>query len=259
MNIDKGQKMTITAPDGRSVPVRFEVNNKAKRLILRLDQMKREAVAVAPSRKMLGEAANFAKEKASWIADQLSSVPENIPFIPGSVIPFRGTDLHLSIDGKGRLARLEDRGGVQTLVAPGMLETFRGRVVRFLKKSATEDLTFYVDHHCQLLNVHARRISVKDTKSRWGSCTSDGQLSFSWRLVCAPPDVLNYVAAHECAHLLEMNHSKRFWAHVERCMPDWKLYRFWLDKYGAELHALGGEDQSSSEPFASVAEASAAR
>ena len=233
--------MTVTAPDGRSAVVRLEVNPKAKRLILRLDQKSREAVAVAPNRRMLHEAAGFAEEKAGWIADQLGKVPENIPFIPGQTIPFRGTDLQLSIDGTGRLARIEERDGIPTLVAPGMAETFRARVIRFLKKSANEDLTFYVDHHCQLLNVRARRIAVKDTTSRWGSCTSDGHLSFSWRLVCAPPDVLNYVAAHECAHLLEMNHSKRFWAHVERCMPDWKLWRFWLDKHGAELHALGGE------------------
>lgn len=231
--------MTITAPDGRSVAVRFEVNPKARRLILRLDQKAREAVAVAPSRRMLKEAAGFAEEKAGWIADQLSKVPENVPFVPGQVIPFRGDDLHLSIDGTGRLARIEERDGVQTLVAPGMPETFQGRVVRFLKKAASEDLQFFVDHHCQLLEVRARKISVKDTTSRWGSCTEDGRLSFSWRLVCAPPDVLNYVAAHECAHLLEMNHSKRFWAHVGRCMPDWKLYRHWLDKHGAELHALG--------------------
>ena len=231
--------MTINAPNGRVINVRLEVNPKARRLILRLDQKAREAVAVAPNQRMLAEAAQFALEKSGWIADQISKVPENIPFIPGSVIPFRGEDLHLSLDGTGRLARIEDRGGLQTLVAPGMQETFRGRVERFLKKAATEDLTFYVKHHCELLNVSAKRISVKDTTSRWGSCSSEGVLSFSWRLVCAPPDVLNYVAAHECAHLLEMNHSKRFWAHVERCMPDWKLYRFWLDKHGAELHALG--------------------
>ena len=241
MLIDKGQKMTITAPDGRSVPVRLEVNPRASRLILRLDQKAREAVAVAPNRRMLGQAADFAAEKSTWIADQLSKVPEGIPFEPGQVIPFRGEDLHLSIEGPGRLARIEEIEGRKTLIAPGMPETFRGRIIRFLKKMATEDLTFYVNHHCESLGTEARRIAVKDTSSRWGSCTSDGRLSFSWRLVCAPPDVLNYVAAHECAHLLEMNHSKRFWAHVERCMPDYKLYRFWLDKHGSELHALGAD------------------
>ena len=239
MLIDKGQKMTVNAPDGSVIPLRLEVNPKARRLILRLDHKSREAVAVAPHQRMLVEAAGFAQEKAAWIAEQLSKVPDNIPFIPGSVIPFRGEDLHLSMDGTGRLARIEDRDGTQTLVAPGMPETFHKRVERFLKKMATEDLTFYVKHHCELLGVRAKRISVKDTSSRWGSCSSEGVLSFSWRLVCAPPDVLNYVAAHECAHLLEMNHSKRFWAHVERCMPDYKLFRFWLDKHGAALHALG--------------------
>ncbi|MEO0818259.1 MAG: SprT family zinc-dependent metalloprotease, partial [Pseudomonadota bacterium] len=102
------------------------------------------------------------------------------------------------------------------------------------------DLGDAVDTHCRALGVEARRIAVKDTRSRWGSCTSDGRLSFSWRLVCAPPEVLDYVAAHECAHLLEMNHSDRFWAHVERICPDWKHHRTWLRTHGRDLHAVGG-------------------
>jgi len=256
MIIDKGQKMTVNAPDGRVIVLRLEVNPKAKRLILRLDERKGEAVAVAPNKKLLPQAAAFAAERAGWIANRLSAVPDPVPFEPGNMVPIRGKMTELSLDGPGRLAKLTQRPK-PLLRAPGMPETFSGRITRFLKKQAQEDLRTSVDRHCATLGVRAAKISVKDTRSRWGSCTADGRLSFSWRLVCAPPDVLDYVAAHECSHLLEMNHSDRFWAHVERCKPDWKSYRGWLRTHGAKLHALGVVAASAS--AAAVAEASAAR
>jgi len=240
MNIDKGQKMTINAPDGRVIVLRLEVNPKAKRLILRLDERKGEAVAVAPTRKLLPQAAAFAAERAGWIANRLSDVPDAVPFAPGNLVPIRGQMTRLSLDGPGRLAQLED-APTPVLRAPGMPETFSARITRFLKKQAKLDLAQSVERHCATLGVKAARITVKDTRSRWGSCTADGRLSFSWRLVCAPPDVLDYVAAHECAHLLEMNHSDRFWAHVDRCKADWKSHRGWLRTHGAKLHALGIE------------------
>ena len=125
------------------------------------------------------------------------------------------------------------------LSAPGDPETLPLRVTRYLKKQAKADLTRAVNRHIETLGVEYKSISVKDTRSRWGSCTSDGQLSFSWRLVMAPPKVLDYVAAHECAHILEMNHSPKFWAHVSRCVPDWKRQRAWLRTHGAGLQSAG--------------------
>jgi hypothetical protein len=113
------------------------------------------------------------------------------------------------------------------------------RVTRYLKKQAKIDLTRSVNRHTEVLGVEYKVISVKDTRSRWGSCTADGQLSFSWRLIMAPPKVLDYVAAHECAHLLEMNHSAKFWTHVSRCVPDWKRQRAWLRTHGAGLQSAG--------------------
>ncbi|RYG21417.1 M48 family peptidase, partial [bacterium] len=84
-------------------------------------------------------------------------------------------------------------------------------------------------------------IAIKDTRSRWGSCSSEGRLNFSWRLVCAPPFALDYVAAHEVAHIKEMNHSDRFWKQVERCFPDWREARAWLHERGGALHSIGDE------------------
>ena len=155
----------------------------------------------------------------------------------GGVFKLRGEDCLISLEGQGRLATLIP-GEPQMLCVPGQPETIGRRVERFLRHAAKQDLSEAVIRHCEQLGVEARRVTVKDTRSRWGSCTSDGRLAFSWRLIMAPPEVLDYVAAHECAHLLEMNHSPAFWAHVETCRSSWKRERAWLRKYGRDLHAV---------------------
>ena len=249
MIIDKGHKMTLTTIDGRKVPVRLEVNRRARKLILRIDERTREVVAVAPSRKQLSEVAGFAADRIEWLASRLSVIPEANPFSEGAVIPLRGVSCELTMTGAGRMARL-DPGPPVRLSAPGNPGTFAARVTRYLRREARTDLAQAVTRHCATLGVDARIITVKDTRTRWGSCTSDGRLAFSWRLVCAPPHILDYVAAHECAHLLEMNHSDRFWAEVTRCFGDWKPARKWLHAHGPELHAIG---VSSTEADASAA------
>lgn len=237
---ENGQKLTLSDANGRSVRVRLEVNPRARRLILRLDETNREAVAVAPSRRELAGAAAFAAERVDWIAGRLAQMPAVTPFMEGAVIPLRGEPCRLTLGGEGRRARLiaADDGSL-TLSAPGGTDTFARRVTRYLRMAALSDIGDAVTRHCETLGVDVQRISIKDTRSRWGSCTSDGKLSFSWRLVCAPPEVLDYVAAHECAHLLEMNHSDRFWRHVERLHPGWQARRDWLRRHGRELHAIG--------------------
>ncbi|PHR71657.1 M48 family metallopeptidase [Henriciella sp.] len=237
MFVDKGQSLTLISSDGQNVNVRLEINPRAKRLILRLDEREREAVAVAPSRRHLKAAAKFAADRADWIADRLAQLPDRNGPAPGSVFSLRGQPCRISVEGPGRRAVLE-AGEVQTLRLPGEVETVGRRAERYLRKAAREDLSAAVTQYCARLGVDARRVSVKDTRSRWGSCTSNGGLAFSWRLIMAPPSVLDYVAAHECAHLLEMNHSPRFWAHVARCCPDWKRERAWLRRHGGELHAV---------------------
>ncbi|MDJ0919627.1 MAG: SprT family zinc-dependent metalloprotease [Henriciella sp.] len=238
MIIDKGDKMALTTKCGQAVKVRLEINPKARRLILRLDRRTNEFVAVAPSKHSLPEAAAFAEERVDWMAAQLSEMPDLRRVAEGGVLPIRGVAVEISLDGPGRRAVLETHGSAPRLRVPGAPETVGKRVTRFLKAEALRDLNASVQTYCALLGVRMRRIAVKDTRSRWGSCTSEGVLSFSWRLIMAPPRVLNYVAAHECAHLLEMNHSRAFWSHVETCHPDWKTDRAWLRQNGAELHAF---------------------
>lgn len=237
MIIDKGDKMALVTKSGESINVRIEVNPKARRLILRLDERNREAVAVAPSKKKIGEAAAFARDRVDWIAKHLQALPEHLVLKPGAEFMLRDEPCMISTDGPGRLAHL-DSGPPQILRVPGENETTGQRVERFLRKTAKSDLSDAVIRYCAQLGVEARRVTVKDTRSRWGSCTSDGRLAFSWRLIMAPREVLEYVAAHECAHLLEMNHSSAFWAHVTVCRPHWKRERAWLRKHGRDLHAV---------------------
>lgn len=237
MIIDNDQTMIITAPCGFDVPVRVEINPRARRLILRLDEKHRQAVVVAPSRKLIPDAVRFAGERIDWAATRLRALPSRVTLDEGGLIRLRGRACRITLDGEGRRAALLE-GDPQILSLPGDEGTIGRRALRFLKSAARDDLTAAVETYCAALDVDVRRVSVKDTRSRWGSCTSDGRLAFSWRLIMAPPEVLDYVAAHECAHLLEMNHSPRFWAHVARCRPNWKRERAWLRRYGSDLHAV---------------------
>lgn len=237
MIVDKSQTVIVTAGNGRPVPVRLEINPRAKRLILRLDETRREAVAVAPSKRHAKEAMRFARDRIDWAAERLGRLPDCVGLEAGRQIMLRGAPCALSLDGPGRRPVLKP-GEPQTLCLPGDPETLGKRAERYLRKAAREAFDRAVTYYCDQLGVAVRRVTIKDTRSRWGSCTSDGRLAFSWRLIMAPEAVLDYVAAHECAHLLEMNHSPRFWAHVARCRPDWKAERAWLRRHGSTLHAV---------------------
>lgn len=238
MRHNNGQTMTLKAPNGKPVRVRLEVNTKARRLILRVDERKREAVAVAPSRRQIKDAAAFAAERVEWISSRLNHLPEAMKFTDGAIIQYRGEPCQITSKGTGRIAKLVP-GDPPLLSAPGDPDLLEMRVRRYLKKQSRADIKRAVENHTKTLGVTFKGISVKDTRSRWGSCTHDGQLSFSWRLILAPREVLNYVAAHECAHLIEMNHSRAFWKQVERCMPEWKTHRHWLREHGAHLQTAG--------------------
>ncbi len=235
------QMLTLNTSDGQAVRVRLEVNSRARRLIIRLDERRREAVAVAPSSRQIAAAVAFAAERADWISSRLRHLPDPDQFGEGQVISFRGQPCRITCAGTGRLARLlpGDSDGIMALSLPGDEATLSFRVERFLRKEAKAELVNAVGRFTRQLQVAHAGISVKDTRSRWGSCTSDGRLSFSWRLILAPPPVLDYVAAHECAHLIEMNHSARFWTLVETCCPDWKTQRNWLRAHGPALQAAG--------------------
>lgn len=229
----------IETIDGRRVPVKLIVNPRARHVSVRIDPTRREAIATAPSKRHLKHAAQFAAERAGWIASELARLPLGVSLSPGSIIPLRGED-HVLVYEHGRGPARTEPGLPPRVVVPAPdVALFESRLLRFLKDQARQDLIDRVATHAVALGVRPERIQVKELRSRWGSCSVDGVLSFSWRLILAPSFVLDYLAAHEVAHLREMNHSRRFWAHVKRCLPDFETGRTWLHEHGSALHAVG--------------------
>jgi predicted metal-dependent hydrolase len=229
----------IETIDGRRVPVKLIVNPRARHVSVRIDPTRREAIATAPSKRHLKHAAQFAAERAGWIAHELARLPQGVLLAPGACIPLRGRT-HLLVCEHGRATpRVEPGDPPRLIVQAPDAALFESRLVRFLKDEARRDLIDRAATHAVALGVKPLRLQVKELRSRWGSCSTDGVLAFSWRLILAPPYVLDYLAAHEVAHLREMNHSRRFWAHVRRCLPDFERGRQWLHEHGCALHAVG--------------------
>jgi predicted metal-dependent hydrolase len=244
MRFDSRQKVEpgqteIETIDGRRVPVKLIVNPRARHVSVRIDPTRREAIATAPSKRHLKHAAQFAAERAGWIVRELARLPKSVSLTPGSFVSYRGVE-HELVWERGRAPARIEPDLIPRLVVPAPdLALFESRLLRFFKDQAREELIDRVATHAVALGVRPVRIQVKELRSRWGSCSVDGVLSFSWRLILAPPFVLDYLAAHEVAHLREMNHSRRFWAHVKTCMPDFERGRQWLHEHGCALHAVG--------------------
>jgi predicted metal-dependent hydrolase len=236
---DKTPTTLVVNAEGSPISVRLLINPRARRIAVRIDPTTREAVAIAPSSRQANKAAAFAAERAVWIAHQLSQLPQAAPFSPGGAVPIRGVDYRLKrVDG--RVPATLEKGPIPRLIvgAPDA-DIFAMRVKRFLMAEAKTDFTRRVAAHAAVLRVTPAGLQIKDTRSRWGSCTADGVLAFSWRVVLAPPYVLDYLAAHEVAHLIEMNHSAKFWSLVRKCCPDYINGRNWLRNSGQSLHAYG--------------------
>lgn len=224
--------------------MRLRVNRRARRVSLRLDRARREIVATAPNPRRLAEAAAFAHDRAAWIAERLAELPSASPLTPGQLIEVFGRPVRLE-QGSGRARWIEpEDGATPRIVAMGEGEGFARAVALVVKRKALEVLTERTAFHCARLGVAAPKVTVADAKSRWGSCRpATGRLPasirYSWRLALAPYEVADYVAAHECAHLLELNHGPRFWAHVRELVGDERRHRAWLRAEGARLHAFG--------------------
>jgi len=240
--LESHQRVFLLAKSGASVPIRVHIDRRARRVSVRIDPMAREAVATAPANRFALEAISFASERVEWIADRLGALPPPVLFKPGAYIPLRGVIHRLKHVETGRTVKIDKTSGpTPLLLIPGPRESFRDKTRGFFRAAARTDFAERVAVHAETLKVKPRSIAIKDTRSRWGSCSSEGRLNFSWRLVCAPPFALDYVAAHEVAHIKEMNHSDRFWKQVERCFPDWREARAWLHERGGALHSIGDE------------------
>lgn len=215
-----------------AIEVRLRRNPRARRLILRAPRGGQPATLTLPSGVSVAQARAFLGEKEGWLRGRIAAAPPGLAVVAGSLLPFEGRLLEIHASPGGRL-RLEG----DALLVPGRPADLPVRVAVWLREEARRRCAAGVARHAAALGRQAGRISLRDTRSRWGSCTSAGDLMFSWRLVLAPPEVLDYVVAHEVAHLAELNHSPRFWAHVRRLAPDFERPRAWLRAHGAGLHA----------------------
>ena len=194
-----------------------------------------------PPRGSLADAKEFAQRHGAWIAARLGRLPKAAPFQAGTLVPLRGI-AHKIVHRAGSRGTVwtEVRdSGERILCVAGGAEHVDRRVHDFLKREARTDLQKASLQYAATLGVKVKRLSIRDQSSRWGSCTSAGSLSFSWRLILAPPFVLDYLAAHEVAHLVEMNHSAKFWRVVAKICPATERAKAWLDTHGNDLHRYG--------------------
>ncbi len=218
----------------------------ARRFTLRVRTATRDVVLTMPARSSLDDAKCFAARHAAWIGAKLRRLPERIPFAPGETIPLRGI-LHqiahrAELRGTVWIEPPRGSSGSAPMICAGGEAPFLARRVRdYLVKEAKSDIEAAVLRHTCKLKISARKISLRDTVSRWGSCSASGTLSFSWRLIMAPPFVLDYLAAHETAHLLHMNHSDKFWTAVAGLTGETARAEAWLKVHGSELLRYGPE------------------
>jgi predicted metal-dependent hydrolase len=219
--------------------VRVRRHRQARRYTLRIQSATREVVLTIPPRGTFKEARDFAQKHGAWIAARLERLPRAAPFADGVVVPLRGVP-HRIVHRRGvRGTVWTESGGEPLLCVAGDARHVDRRIGDFLRREAKRDLEAASLRFAHEIGVEIKRVVVRDQTSRWGSCSTTGVLSFSWRLILAPSTALTYLAAHEVAHLVEMNHSARFWRVVQKLCPDHERAKVWLDIHGADLHRYG--------------------
>lgn len=226
-------------PGSPPVEVHLKRSARARRFSLRVSRLDGKVTLSMPVRAREGEALAFLKGNEDWLRQTLSTMPGAAPSSvrPGSVIPVEGRELVLT-SATGRGVRVEE----DRLLVPGDPATVGPRVSAWLKVLARDRLAAASTRYADLVGRRYASLAIRDTRSRWGSCSPDGRLMYSWRLILAPPAVLDYVAAHEVAHLVELNHSPAYWKVVTGICPDWKTQRAWLKSHGNSLHRLRFQD-----------------
>jgi predicted metal-dependent hydrolase len=220
--------------DGRPVDVTIRLNPRARRLIVKVHPSTGEVSVVAPSQRSLDRAIEFARGEEAWIARQLSHVPKPVTLSPGAIVPLQGREhvIQQCDEGPAPVWIGEDN----VIRVTGRREHAPRRLLDFFKREAKRTLEARTLEFAGRLGTQPKRVSVRDTASRWGSCSAARAISYSWRLIFAPAFVLDYVVAHEVAHLKEMNHGPRFWKLVRELVDDVNRPQAWLRKHGVSLH-----------------------
>ncbi len=223
--------------EGRPISITIRLNRRARRLIVKVHPATGEVTVVAPSQRALNHALDFARSESSWIARRLAEVPAPVEFGLGACIPLRGEEHFVEAGGAGPApVWIDDSEGRRVIRVGGRSEHAPRRLLDYLKREARKTLTLRSQELSRRIGLAPKRITVRDTESRWGSCSADRALSFSWRLILAPDFVLDYVVAHEVAHMRHMNHGPRFWSLVRDLAGDVDVPQAWLSANGPLLH-----------------------
>ena len=228
--------VALSLPSGESVAIEVRRSQRARRLAIRILDSRGGVELVLPRRASLREGMRFASERAAWIEAKLVALPPRVPFADGAVVPVLGQPIVLRHRPElpGPPARLNG-----SLEVPGALAELPAAVRAWLIDEARHELDSRSHAMAERLARAVRRIRVGDPDSCWGSCSAAGNLSFSWRLVMAPCNVLDYVVAHEVAHLAAMHHGPAFWRAVEWLVGDPTAPRSWLRRHGSRLRRYG--------------------
>lgn len=236
--------MDTLCVSGEQVPLVVRHNPRAHRFIVRVDMTTGAVHVTTPNKRNVKGAIAFAHAHAEWIAEQRKHVDPAEPFCHGATLPIRGVPhviRHLA-SARGAVHQCaSETGGNRELRIAGEAAFLPRRVKDWLRREGKSDLNGSVLRHATRLGVRPARITVRDQSSRWGSCSSTRALSFSWRLILAPPEVLDYVCAHEVAHLVHMNHEPAFWRVVANLEPEYRAAMRWLESKGPALHKYGND------------------
>ena len=229
-------ELPIRLPNGTTVRLPVRRSSRARRITLRLLDQHGVVELVLPGRTSVRAGLRFAEEKVGWIHERLAALPPPVHFAAGAVIPVMGEKLSLraGAGSRGDAARID---GV--LHVPGPPEGFAARVEHWLRAEARREIEPRAAAKATAIGTCVGCISVRDPTARWGSCSARGTLSFSWRLVLAPPFVLDYVVAHEVAHLVHPHHGPSFWVLVDTLTGERVAARRWLRAGGAMLKRYG--------------------
>ena len=233
----KRVKRALLRIRGKRVVVTLKTNPRARRYIVKVNPSSGEVSVVAPDSRSLERALAFARHERAWIAHRLAHIPRRVPLEFGKHIMFRGRRHEVRYGGRNRKAVWTEGKRKRRFIRVAHRGPKGEAALRnWLRREARKQIRKRVETYAATLHVRPRRITIRDTTSRWGSCSSTRHLSFSWRLIMAPPRVFSYVIAHEVAHLRALSHSKRFWAIVEELVGNSGNSQRWLNKNGAALH-----------------------
>ena len=226
--------------DGETYRVQLKRMDTARRFILRVRGPTRDAVLTMPRRASLKDATEFAQRNAAWVGARLRRLPQQVAFVDGAVFPLRGEATRIvHAPGSRGVVWQAERDSERLLYVAGDAPHLSRRTGDWLKAQARKDLEAAIAIYCAKLESPVPRFALRDTTTRWGSCSASGSLNFSWRLIMAPSEVLSYLAAHEVCHLRHMNHSARFWKLCRSICEQTDFAENWLKAHGADLHRYG--------------------